>query len=52
MRDIQTGRSAGLKTVLVFSGKEKPENKDQWVNPPDFTAGDLSEAADTIIKTS
>ncbi len=49
MRDIETGKSAGLKTILVFSGKEKPENKSNWQQVPDFTARDLSEAVDIII---
>ena len=50
IRDIQTGKSAGLKTILVFSGKEKPQNRDSWKVPPDFTAADLSEAARIIIR--
>ena len=50
VRDIQTGKASGLKTVLVFSGKEKPENKDEWISPPDFTAQDLSKAVDIIVK--
>ncbi|MDD5155032.1 MAG: HAD family hydrolase [Candidatus Omnitrophica bacterium] len=48
IRDIETGKDAGLKTILVFSGKEKPENKDNWSTLPDFTARDLSEAADIV----
>ncbi len=50
IRDIQTGRSAGLKTILVFSGKEKLENKDSWQEQPDFTAKDLSGAVKIILK--
>lgn len=49
MRDIQTGKSAGCKTLLVFSGKEKPQNKDNWTFQPDFTAANLSEAVDLIL---
>lgn len=49
MRDIQTGKTAGCKTILVFSGKEKPQNKDNWTFQPDFTATDLSEAVDLIL---
>ena len=49
IRDIETGRSAGLKTILVFSGKEKPENEDSWTVPPDFTARDLAAAVDIIL---
>jgi len=50
IRDIETGKNAGFKTILVFSGKEKPENKNNWQIQPDFTASDLSEAADIILK--
>jgi len=49
IRDIETGKKAGLKTILVFSGKEKPENKDAWQFTPDFTASDLYEAVQEII---
>ena len=50
IRDIETGRAAGLKTILVFSGKEKPENKNSWQIMPDFTARDLTEAAQIIMQ--
>jgi len=49
IRDIQTGRAAGLKTILVFSGKEKPENRDSWQSIPDFQVKDLSEAVSKVI---
>ena len=49
MRDIITGNKAGLKTILVFSGKEKPENKPNWDTLPDFTAEDLISAVEKII---
>jgi len=48
--DVQTGKAAGLKTILVFSGREKPENSCRWKHLPDFTAADLHEAADMILK--
>jgi len=50
-RDIQTGRNAGCRTILVFSGKEKLKNKNGWSTEPDFTAKDLLEAADLILET-
>ncbi len=50
IRDIDTGRAAGLKTILVFSGKEKPENKNSWLSLPDFVARDLFEAVNIILK--
>jgi len=49
IRDVETGKVAGLKTILVLSGKEKIENKNNWQNPPHFTARNLSEAADLIL---
>lgn len=49
IRDIETGKSAGLKTILVFSGKEKPENRKDWQILPDLVARDLSEAVEKII---
>lgn len=49
IRDVETGKSAGLKTILVFSGKEKPQNQDNWQQFPDFTAVDLAAAADIIL---
>ncbi len=50
IRDMETGRKAGLKTILVFSGKEKPENKKSWSIQPDFTASSLYDAAQIILK--
>ncbi|MDD4910317.1 MAG: HAD family hydrolase [Candidatus Omnitrophica bacterium] len=48
--DVKTGRSAGLKTIVVFSGKEKPRNKSAWDAAPDHTASDLREAVDIILR--
>ncbi|MFH0827225.1 MAG: HAD-IIIA family hydrolase, partial [Candidatus Omnitrophota bacterium] len=50
IRDMETGKKAGLKTILVFSGKEKPENKKSWPVQPDFTADSLLEAVPIILK--
>lgn len=49
-RDIETGKRAGLKTILVFSGKENLENKNNWKIQPDSTAKDLLEAVNIILK--
>ena len=49
IQDIETGRAAGLKTILVFSGKEKPDNKDKWTILPDYTVKDVSGAVDLIL---
>jgi len=47
--DIETGKAAALKTILVFSGKEKPGNKNKWSVLPDYTAKDISCAVDLIL---
>ena len=49
IRDIKTGKSAGCKTILVFSGKEKKENKNNWQIRPDYQAEDLTEAVELIL---
>lgn len=51
MVDIETGQSAGLKTILVFSGREKPENQLHWDLIPDYKADDLASAAQIIISS-
>ena len=50
MMDIQAGKTAGLKTILIFSGKEKPQNRDSWGVIPDSTASDLRSAVDLVLK--
>ncbi|MFH1239255.1 MAG: HAD family hydrolase [bacterium] len=49
MVDMETGQAAGVKTILVFSGKEKPENQLHWGRIPDYKLDDLSSAAQVII---
>lgn len=49
-RDIQAGKSSGLNTILVFSGKEKGAANKNWKVSPDLTAKDLSEAVELILK--
>jgi D-glycero-D-manno-heptose 1,7-bisphosphate phosphatase len=50
IRDVQTGKKSGLKTILVLSGKEKIENKANWKETPDHIAKNLNEAVDFILK--
>jgi len=50
LRDVETARNAGVRSILVFSGREKPEEESSWPVKPDRTARDLSEAVDVIIK--
>lgn len=47
--DIQTGRTFGCRTILVFSGKERIPKTKNWQIKPDFTATDLSEAVKIIL---
>jgi histidinol-phosphate phosphatase family protein len=49
--DIEAGKSVGLKTILVFSGKENPDNKNNWQVQPDFATQDLCEAVEKILKS-
>jgi histidinol-phosphate phosphatase family protein len=48
--DVETGKAAGLRTIMVFSGKETPENASVWPVKPDFAAADLFNAADIILR--
>lgn len=50
VKDVETGKNAGLKTLLIFSGKEKPENSSQWQVLPDMTAVDLYQAVELILQ--
>jgi len=51
MIDIETGQAAGLKTILVFSGREKAQNYLRWSRLPDYKAADLFAAAQIIISS-
>jgi len=49
LRDIETARNAGIRGLLVFSGRERPEEESSWPVKPDRTAADLAEAVDRIV---
>jgi histidinol-phosphate phosphatase family protein len=51
MIDMETGQAAGLKTILVFSGREKPQNQLNWDRIPDYKADDLASAAQIILNS-
>ena len=51
MIDMETGQSAGLKTILVFSGREKPQNQLHWDRIPDYKVDDLASAAQIIVSS-
>ncbi len=48
-RDIQAGRKAGLKTILVLSGKSSREETGTWEHRPDYICESLLEAVGLII---
>lgn len=49
IRDAMAAKAAGVKSILVFSGKEKSANKDNWKVKPDYTDKDLFSAVKLII---
>lgn len=50
IRDVHTAKQAGCKSILVFSGKEKPSNRKNWDIQPDFVFKNLYAAAEFILK--
>ena len=50
IRDVNTARAAGCKSILVLSGKEKLKNSENWQAKPDFVFKNLLEAAKFILK--
>ncbi|MDP8258190.1 MAG: HAD-IIIA family hydrolase [Candidatus Aadella gelida] len=49
-RDIQAGKEAGLKTILVLSGKNVLRDTTHWENRPDHIFNNLLEASEFIVK--
>jgi len=49
-RDVQAGRSVGSLTILVLSGKTRPEEIPNLDAKPHYVAADLSDAADWILR--
>ncbi len=48
-KDIQTGHKAGVQTIFVRSGGEKPSHSiDTWTVKPDFIVKDLKAAVEVI----
>ena len=48
--DIEAGEKAGLKTILVLSGKSSLENTRSWNIKPDYIFDNLSEAVNFILE--
>ena len=51
IRDVQTGRAVGCKTILVLSGRASLKEKDTWQEQPDYIAKNISEATEIILKS-
>ncbi len=49
-RDIETGKRAGCKTILVRTGEAGQDGK--FVVSPNYTANDLLEASDILLKNT
>lgn len=49
--DVEAGHKAGLKTILVLSGKTPLSDVDEWSVKPDHMFKDLAEAAKFIIES-
>lgn len=49
IRDVNTAKSAGCKSILVLSGKEKLSNRKNWETQPDFVFRNLWEATKFIL---
>jgi D-glycero-D-manno-heptose 1,7-bisphosphate phosphatase len=49
IRDVLAAHSAGCKSILVLSGREKLSNRKHWQAQPDFVFKHLSEAAAFIL---
>lgn len=52
IRDVSTAKASGCKSILVFSGKEKPQNRKNWEAQPDFMFRDLYEAVRFVIRST
>jgi histidinol-phosphate phosphatase family protein len=48
--DIEAGKKAGCKTVLLLTGKEKFKEINAWQQRPDFIKQDLLEAVKWILE--
>jgi len=50
IRDVQTARNAGCRSILVLSGKEKLKNRKHWQYQPDLVFRNLLEASKYILR--
>ncbi|MFH1305679.1 MAG: HAD family hydrolase [Candidatus Omnitrophota bacterium] len=49
-RDMQAGKKAGLKGILILSGKSEREDVARWECKPDYICRDLMEAVELILE--
>lgn len=49
IRDVKTAKTAGCKSILVLSGKERLANRKNWEAQPDFIFKDIYEAGEFIL---
>lgn len=49
-RDITAGRSAGLKTILVLSGKSAREDVETWTSKPDHICENFMKAVEVVME--
>lgn len=48
--DIEAGRNAGCKTILVLSGKTSIDDRENWTAQPDYIFKDLLEAVNWLLE--
>ena len=48
--DIDAGKNAGTKTILLLTGKTDPNEIKDWQIKPDFIKKDLKEAVEWVLK--
>ncbi|MFA5142637.1 MAG: HAD family hydrolase [Candidatus Omnitrophota bacterium] len=48
--DVEAGSRAGLKTLLVLSGKSSPADVETWETRPDHTFEGLTEAVEFVLR--
>jgi D-glycero-D-manno-heptose 1,7-bisphosphate phosphatase len=51
IRDIETAHNAGVRGLLVFTGRERPEDNAKWSHKPHAVAPSLKEAVDHIVQS-
>ncbi len=49
IRDVKAAKAFGLRSILVFSGREKPQRYTQWETVPDYTFDDLQSAVEFVV---